>query len=151
MSALADSVPITGTTEATDRRRRIIAIIGASSGNLVEWYDFYAYAFYLDLFCVRIFSERRSYQSAVGHRRHFRRGLLHAASRRVAIRLDRRHPWPAYVDGDLGTHDVRRFAHDCVYAHLRDDWRDGILQLYGAQSFKISNSIQMRTLSAFWR
>ena len=29
----------------TDRRRRIIAIIGASSGDLVEWYDFYAYAF----------------------------------------------------------------------------------------------------------
>src|ERR1700747_2067428 len=45
MSALADSIPIAATTEATDRRRRIIAIIGASSGNLVEWYDFYAYAF----------------------------------------------------------------------------------------------------------
>jgi len=45
MSALADSIPITATTEATDRRRRIIAIVGASSGNLVEWYDFYAYAF----------------------------------------------------------------------------------------------------------
>jgi len=45
MSALADSISITGTAEATDRRRRIIAIIGASSGNLVEWYDFYAYAF----------------------------------------------------------------------------------------------------------
>ena len=30
---------------ALDRRRRIIAIVGASSGNLVEWYDFYIYAF----------------------------------------------------------------------------------------------------------
>src|SRR5271170_3554687 len=28
-----------------DRRRRIWAIFGSSSGNLVEWYDFYAYAF----------------------------------------------------------------------------------------------------------
>src|SRR5215472_3881450 len=45
MSALADSISITGTAEATDRRRRIIAIIGASSGNLIEWYDFYPYAF----------------------------------------------------------------------------------------------------------
>jgi metabolite-proton symporter len=45
MSALADSTSITGTAEVQDRRRRIIAIIGASSGNLVEWYDFYAYAF----------------------------------------------------------------------------------------------------------
>src|ERR1700712_4537348 len=28
-----------------DRGRRIWAIFGSSSGNLVEWYDFYAYAF----------------------------------------------------------------------------------------------------------
>ena len=34
-----------GLSGAADRRRRIIAIVGASSGNLVEWYDFYAYAF----------------------------------------------------------------------------------------------------------
>jgi len=30
---------------ATDTRRRIWAIIGGSSGNLVEWYDFYVYSF----------------------------------------------------------------------------------------------------------
>jgi len=45
MSAIADSISITGTTAAADRRRRIVAIVGASSGNLVEWYDFYVYAF----------------------------------------------------------------------------------------------------------
>lgn len=28
-----------------ERRRRIFAIVGASSGNLVEWFDFYVYAF----------------------------------------------------------------------------------------------------------
>lgn len=28
-----------------ERRRRIFAIVGASSGNLVEWFDFYIYAF----------------------------------------------------------------------------------------------------------
>jgi metabolite-proton symporter len=32
-------------SDASDRRRRIFAIVGASSGNLVEWYDFYTYAF----------------------------------------------------------------------------------------------------------
>ena len=32
-------------TGAGDRGKRIRAIVGASSGNLVEWYDFYAYAF----------------------------------------------------------------------------------------------------------
>jgi MFS family permease len=31
--------------DRADRRRRIWAIFGSSSGNLVEWYDFYAYAF----------------------------------------------------------------------------------------------------------
>jgi MHS family alpha-ketoglutarate permease-like MFS transporter len=45
MSMLAQPIPIVGTSAASDRRRRIIAIVGASSGNLVEWYDFYAYAF----------------------------------------------------------------------------------------------------------
>lgn len=30
---------------AAERRQRIFAIIGASSGNLVEWFDFYVYAF----------------------------------------------------------------------------------------------------------
>jgi MHS family alpha-ketoglutarate permease-like MFS transporter len=45
MSAIADSISVTGVSEAGARRRRIVAIIGASSGNLVEWYDFYAYAF----------------------------------------------------------------------------------------------------------
>ena len=28
-----------------ESRRRVIAILGSSSGNLIEWYDFYAYAF----------------------------------------------------------------------------------------------------------
>src|SRR5215470_16493061 len=46
MAAIADSVSMTDEmSAAADRRRRIIAIVGASSGNLVEWYDFYAYAF----------------------------------------------------------------------------------------------------------
>ncbi|MCW6510066.1 MFS family transporter [Lichenifustis flavocetrariae] len=32
-------------TEAWSSRRRVFAILGSSSGNLIEWYDFYAYAF----------------------------------------------------------------------------------------------------------
>lgn len=31
--------------EKRDTRRRVMAIIGASSGNLVEWFDFYVYSF----------------------------------------------------------------------------------------------------------
>src|SRR5438876_11940513 len=45
MSTIAESISIPAQTEAADRRRRIVAIVGASSGNLVEWYDFYTYAF----------------------------------------------------------------------------------------------------------
>ncbi|WP_367617405.1 MFS family transporter [Plastoroseomonas hellenica] len=37
----------TGVTIADhDTRRRVMAIVAGSSGNLVEWYDFYAYAFF---------------------------------------------------------------------------------------------------------
>jgi MHS family dicarboxylic acid transporter PcaT-like MFS transporter/MHS family alpha-ketoglutarate permease-like MFS transporter len=32
-------------TTAVDNRSRILAIVGASSGNLVEWFDFYVYSF----------------------------------------------------------------------------------------------------------
>jgi metabolite-proton symporter len=45
MSTMAGSISLAESSDSADRRRRIIAIIGASSGNLVEWYDFYAYAF----------------------------------------------------------------------------------------------------------
>ena len=42
------SLPMSGSgpaDEHADDRRRIWAIVGGSSGNLVEWYDFYAYSF----------------------------------------------------------------------------------------------------------
>src|SRR3954447_6255254 len=42
-------------TDREDRNRRIKAIVGASSGNLVEWYDFYAYAFTSIYFAAAFF------------------------------------------------------------------------------------------------
>ncbi|WP_321927721.1 MFS family transporter [Paraburkholderia guartelaensis] len=41
MTALKDAQIVS----AHDTRRRIMAIVGASSGNLVEWFDFYVYSF----------------------------------------------------------------------------------------------------------
>ena len=41
--------------DASDKRRRIFAIMGASSGNLVEWYDFYTYAFTAIYFASEFF------------------------------------------------------------------------------------------------
>lgn len=45
-----------GKTEATDNdtRKRVWAIVGASSGNLVEWFDFYVYSF-CSLYFAHIF------------------------------------------------------------------------------------------------
>ena len=37
--------PPSGFYSAAEKRRRILAIVAASSGNLVEWFDFYVYAF----------------------------------------------------------------------------------------------------------
>jgi metabolite-proton symporter len=55
MSTAAESLPISAPSVAADRRRRIIAIVGASSGNLVEWYDFYAYSFTALYFAAAFF------------------------------------------------------------------------------------------------
>ncbi len=55
MSTLASSITINTTAEPSDTRRRILAIIGASSGNLVEWYDFYTYTFTSIYFAAAFF------------------------------------------------------------------------------------------------
>jgi len=44
MATIASTHPSHG-IGTTEMRRRIWAIVGASSGNLVEWYDFYVYSF----------------------------------------------------------------------------------------------------------
>jgi MHS family alpha-ketoglutarate permease-like MFS transporter len=41
--------------DAHDNRRRIFAIVGSSSGNLVEWYDFYVYSFTALYFAAEFF------------------------------------------------------------------------------------------------
>jgi metabolite-proton symporter len=45
MSSDTVTVDVALPDEGSDRRRRIWAIFASSSGNLVEWFDFYAYAF----------------------------------------------------------------------------------------------------------
>jgi MHS family alpha-ketoglutarate permease-like MFS transporter len=56
MSATAGALDASGQdTSGLDRRRRIFAIVGSSSGNLVEWYDFYVYAFFSLYFAPAFF------------------------------------------------------------------------------------------------
>jgi MHS family alpha-ketoglutarate permease-like MFS transporter len=54
---MSDSIAIAPSEAdaAADRRRRITAIVGSSSGNLVEWYDFYCYAFFALYFAPAFF------------------------------------------------------------------------------------------------
>src|SRR5215475_11099663 len=54
---MSDTIEITPHTAdvKADRRRRIVAIVGSSSGNLVEWYDFYCYAFFALYFAPAFF------------------------------------------------------------------------------------------------
>ena len=54
---MSDSIGIAPSAhdEAADRRRRIKAIVASSSGNLVEWYDFYCYAFFAIYFAPAFF------------------------------------------------------------------------------------------------
>jgi len=56
---MSDSIGIAPSAQddAADRRRRIMAIVGSSSGNLVEWYDFYCYAFFALYFAPVFFPE----------------------------------------------------------------------------------------------
>ena len=94
MSAATTAAPL---DEAADRRRRIMAIVGGSSGNLVEWYDFYVYSFCALYFAPAFFpSGDRTSQ------------LLAAAGVFAAGFLVR--PLGGYIFGRLADRRGRRFS-----------------------------------------
>ena len=57
-SAVAGSPPLNPPTQYTsaEKRHRVFAIMAASSGNLVEWFDFYVYAFSALYFALNFLS-----------------------------------------------------------------------------------------------
>jgi MHS family alpha-ketoglutarate permease-like MFS transporter len=85
-------------TGGGDRAQRIKAIVGASSGNLVEWYDFYAYAFTSIYFAAAFFPTGDATSQlmatagifAVGF---FMRPLGAGCSAGSPTRMDARTPW----------------------------------------------------------
>ncbi len=80
-------------TQAIDRKKRIWAIVGASSGNLVEWFDFYVYSFSHST--LPIFSSPgRHHNPTAADRRRLCGGLLNAADWRLVIWLHWRPPRP---------------------------------------------------------
>ena len=53
MDAVASGTP--GHYTFAEKRQRVFAIMAASSGNLVEWFDFYVYAFTALFFSASFF------------------------------------------------------------------------------------------------
>ena len=86
----------------SDTGRRIWAIVGGSSGNLVEWFDFYVYSFTALYFASAFFPSGRPDDAAAQHGRRLRGGLPDAPDRRLALRPHRRQARPPHLDDDLG-------------------------------------------------
>src|SRR5437016_10489218 len=57
MTTIAASQPEIRAESTAQKLSRIKAIVAASSGNLVEWYDFYAYAFTSIYFAAAFFPQ----------------------------------------------------------------------------------------------
>lgn len=70
---------------SSDTRRRIWAIVGASSGNLVEWFDFYVYSVLFTLLCPHFLPFREHDDSTTTNSRCFCCGIPDAPNRRLAI------------------------------------------------------------------
>ena len=81
--------------DLADARRRIKAIFIGSVGNLVEWYDFYAYTAFALYFAPAFFPAQRPRRAAAQRRDPVRARLHRAAARRLAVRPSRRPLRPA--------------------------------------------------------
>lgn len=55
LKTLEDPIVTTARAEATERRKRLKSIIGGSTGNLVEWFDWYVYAAFALYFAPHFF------------------------------------------------------------------------------------------------
>lgn len=69
---------------SSDTRRRIWAIVGASSGNLIEWFDFYVYSF-CSLYFAHIFFPSGNTTTQLLQTAGVCCGISDAPNRRLAI------------------------------------------------------------------
>ncbi len=91
---MTESITSNGTLANSDTRRRVWAIVSASSGNLVEWFDFYVYSF-CSLYFAHIFfpsgnTTTQLLQTAGG----FCRRVFNAAHRGLVVRSHCGSSWP---------------------------------------------------------
>src|SRR5712664_4039879 len=117
--------PVADHLDLADVERRIKAIFIGSVGNLVEWYDFYAYTAFALYFRAGVLSEQRPRGAAAQRGRAVRRHLPDATARRLAVRLHRGPLRPAAVaDAVRGLHVLRLIDHRghpdlCLDRHRR--------------------------------
>src|SRR5438093_565631 len=95
--------------QITDVRRRLKAIFIGSIGNLVEWYDFYAYAAF-SLYKNRTAVECRCAVCNWFHRK---------ADRRLVVRASCRSSRPAQRAHAVGVIDELRFVDDRGLTDIR--------------------------------
>src|SRR5260363_53883 len=91
-----------------NQQRRIFAIVGASSGNLVEWFDFYIYAFCALYFAPAFLPEGDLTAQLMKTAGVFAAGFLARPLRR---------------DDAFSVDHVRRLSGDCASAGLRAYWK----------------------------
>jgi hypothetical protein len=107
--------------DLADMERRIKAIFIGSVGNLVEWYDFYAYTAFALYFAPGVLSAERPVGAAAQRGGAVCRDVPDASAWRLAVRLYRRPLRPAAVADDLRGLHVLRLADHRGDADLRLD------------------------------
>ncbi len=99
-----------------DVERRIKAILIGSAGNLVEWYDFYAYTAFALYFAPAFFPQSDPVVQQLNAAVLFAATFLMRPARRLAVRLHRRPLRPAAVADTVGALHVLRLVDDRGHA-----------------------------------
>src|SRR5437016_10835080 len=94
--------PVADHLDLADMERRIKAIFIGSVGNLVEWYDFYAYTAFALYFAPAFFPNSDPVVQQLDAAVLFAATFPDAAARRLAVRLHRRPLRPAAVADVVG-------------------------------------------------
>ena len=102
-----------------ERSKRIFAIVGASSGNLVEWFDFYVYAFCAIYFAPAFFPSDNPTVQLGEYGWRIRRRVPDAAHRRLDLRPGGGQARAQEFDADLDSDDVLRFVAHRLPADLQ--------------------------------
>lgn len=117
-----------------DKKKRIFAIVGASSGNLVEWFDFYVYSFCSLYFASSFFPSGNSTTQLLQTAGVFAAGFfMRPIGGWLFGYIADKHGRKNFND-DLGLHDVLRFAGNSLFANLRDDRQLGTGLITGRPS-----------------